>query len=489
MKSTIQFILILFSLSVCGQGLVVDKAFITIGSDANLILENGAGISLLSDATGTSSLIDDQNINLSGSGTITALRYIPRYIGAAGWHFLSSPVAAQAIRPGFVSNTNPIPGNDDFYKWDEMTNYWINTKDGDGNWNTGFENAFTVGKGYLVAYESDVNKTFSGTLNSGNFAYNSTTSPAITYTSGEGEGWNLMGNPYPSGLDWDALSKTNIDASVYVYDGDAGQYLSWNGTVGALSDGIIPPMNAFYIKASSRAVLTIINDARVHTSANFYKNNENNLIVLKAEGNGLGDRAYIHFNEQATDNFDSQYDAYKLFGIEEAPQIYTLAGENKLSINELPFSAEKTIPLSLKTGKDGMYKISVDNEIMSLPADLFLEDVKEDFTVNLTREGKYEFYSEKEDDTGRFLLYFKTNGVEEENINKLVSVYPNPAHDYIYVEYYESEPIFIDILGINGILLGSIKIFEGKGIDISKLPKGIYMLKTEQGKSIKFIKN
>ncbi len=188
MKLTIQFILILFSLSVCGQGLIIDKAFITIGSEANLILENGAGISFFSDATGKSSLIDDQNINLSGSGMITARRYIPRYIGDAGWHLLSSPVVEQAIRPVFVSNTNPILGNDDFYKWNELTNYWMNTKDGEGNWNTGFENNFTVGKGYLVAYESDVTKTFSGTFNSGDFTYNSATSPAITYTSGEGGG-------------------------------------------------------------------------------------------------------------------------------------------------------------------------------------------------------------------------------------------------------------------------------------------------------------
>ncbi len=250
----------------------------------------------------------------------------------------------------------------------------------------------------------------------------------------------------------------------------------------------IPPMNAFFIKASSGASLSIPNDARVHTSINFYKNHENNLIVLKVEGNGLSDRAYIHFNEKATNNFDSQYDAYKLFGIEEAPQIYTLAGENKLSINELPFSAERTIQLSLKTGKGGMCKISIDNEIVSLPQDLFIKDLKENISVNLFREKEYEFYSENKDNPARFVLYFMPDDVEEGAVNHIDAVYPNPAHDYIYVEYHGCKSVSINILGLNGKLLGSYIISESKSIDISKLPKGIYMLKSGWGQLIRLIK-
>lgn len=431
MKKAYTFIIaFLFILSNgLSQGIISDKAFISLESGSNLVLENGAGIYLTSDATGTSSLIDDQNITLSGSGTIEVERYIPQYVGSAGWHILSSPISSQAIRPEFVANGNPVPGNDDFYKWDELTNFWINTKDDDGNWNTNFEDNFVVGQGYLVAYESNVSKTFTGTLNSGDFTYNSSTSPAITYTANEGEGWNLMGNPYPSAIDWDELSKTNIDASVYVYDGDAGQYISWNGTVGALTDGIVPPMNGFFIKASSGASFSIPNTSRLHTTTNFYKNTLNDLIVLSIEGNGFADKTYIHFNENATTGFDRQFDAYKLFGIEEAPQLYTSTGEANLSINEFPYSIEESIPLNLRTGDDGFYTIIL-NEGTTWNSDvLFLHDLKDDINVNLMQSNQYEFYAEKEDEPERFRLYFQATGaIDEYNpLQEVIIRYDNGA--------------------------------------------------------------
>jgi hypothetical protein len=87
---------------------------------------------------------------------------------AHGWHYLSSPVASQAIQPEFVPN--PPTTNEDFYKWDENTNKWINSKDASGNWNSSFESTFTVGKGYLVAYVSDVTKTFDGVTTVGDLS-------------------------------------------------------------------------------------------------------------------------------------------------------------------------------------------------------------------------------------------------------------------------------------------------------------------------------
>ena len=205
-----------------GVQLIIDTQ---ISTTVNGNFINNAGVSGLiinSDATGTGSLITNGSV----SGSITIGRYIPKYTGSSGWHFLSSPIGSQTIRPEFVSSTNPIPGNDDFYSWDEPTNYWINTKGDDGNWNSEFEDNFIIGRGYMVSYENNVTKTYTEIPNSGDYIFNNSTSPALTYTADQGEGWNLMGNPYPSAIDWDELTKTNIDASVYVYDGDAGQYIS-----------------------------------------------------------------------------------------------------------------------------------------------------------------------------------------------------------------------------------------------------------------------
>jgi len=377
-------------------------------------LTNGngnSGLVLKSDAAGTASLI-----HKSEGVNATAQCYIPKYeTDATGWHYLSSPMVQQAIRPEFVAS--PPEPDEDFYKFSEQQYIWINVKDNSGNWDPTFEDNFVVGRGYNVAYAVDVTKSFEGELNTADFTFDGTTTPAITYTESGGIGWNLMGNPYPSGLDWDECSRTNIDGSVYVFDGNAGQYLSWNGTVGGLDDGVIPPMNGFFIKASENPSLNISNDARAHTSTSFLKSKESvqELLVLKVEGNGFSDQTYIHFNPDATQGFDHDFDAYKLSGIEAAPQLYTKTGDTRLSINELPYSNEEiAIPLSLKIGKDGQYTISVAQNTFWETVDISLKDLQTQITYDLRTTTQLTVNHSTTNSPDRFLLLINgATGIEE----------------------------------------------------------------------------
>ena len=385
-----------------GATITIDAGKAFTVSDT-LINEAGtSGLVLKSDNTnGTASLIHETQ-----GAEASVERYIPQYVGATGWHYLSSPVETQAIRPEFV--TNPTPNtNDDFFKFSEPDYLWLSVKDNSGNWNNLFEDDFMVGRGYDVAYQNDETKTFQGELNVGGFTFDETTNPAITFTESGGIGWNLIGNPYPSGLDWDDCERTNIDASVYAYDGNAGQYVSWNGTVGGLDDGIIPPMNAFFIKASENASLTIPNSARVHTSTNFYKSKElvKDLLVLKVEGNGFSDLTYIHFNDLASNSFDNEFDAYKLSGITEAPKLYTLAEETKLSINVLPYTNEEiAIPLCLKVGEEANYTISVSENSFWETVDVSLKDLETGSIYNLRTHPTIIIDDSPDNPVDRFLI-------------------------------------------------------------------------------------
>ncbi len=461
---------------------------LTINSDAHLTvsdslknLAGNTGLVLKSEQTATASLLN----NTAGTSA-TVERYIPQYSGAAGWHDLSSPVASQAIRPEFVPNTNPITGNNDFYQFDETQNLWINTKDNSGNWNTAFEDNFVVGKGYNVAYESDVTKTFAGALNTGDFTFDAATTPAITYTSGQGNGWNLMGNPYPSAIAWDSCSKTNLEASVYTYDGDAGQYLSWNGSVGALTDGIIPPMNGFFVKASAGASLTIPNSSRLHTSNNFYKNKGyvKDLLVLKVEGNGFSDQTYIHFNQDATTDFDSRFDAYKLLGIEEAPQLYTQTGNTRLSINVLPYSDEEiTIPLSLKVGKVSEYKISVSENTFWETVGVSLKDLQTGKIQDLRAQPAMTVTQGPGSPADRFLLLLNgvTNVEEIQGGNEGIEIYSSDGR--IMIKTDNPDKLDVSVYNILGQTMLRKTIYNQTNIELDLTGKPGYYLVTARNKN------
>jgi hypothetical protein len=132
-------------------------------------------------------------------------------------------------------------------------------------------------------------------------------------------------NRFPSAVEWNTnWTTSNIDASIYVYDGNTGQYLTWNRNLsaGTMPNGEIPPAQGFWAKANgSSPSITIPHSERLHTSQGFYKSGSNDAIQILVTGNGLSDKLLVYFNESATAGFDSEYDAYKLRGIADAPQL------------------------------------------------------------------------------------------------------------------------------------------------------------------------
>ncbi|MBV5342427.1 hypothetical protein JZU68_02030, partial [bacterium] len=74
-----------------------------------------------------------------------------------------------------------------------------------GLWPTA--STLTPGKGYIQVASSTEGSTgvveFTGTTNSGNIPV------ILTYNSGTGNGFNLVGNPFPSYLNWQAVVADN----------------------------------------------------------------------------------------------------------------------------------------------------------------------------------------------------------------------------------------------------------------------------------------
>jgi len=387
------------------------------------ILTNNAGSTGLvinSDATGTGSLLQNN------AGVYASFkRYIPQWSDDAhGWHFLSSPVQSQPIQPEFVPGTVPIGTSQDFYSWDEINGQWFNSKDLTGNWVSVFETNFEPGKGYLTAYQNDVTKTFSGELT----AYD-VPRPSLTYTPGPNytgditPGWNLLGNPYSCAITWfSGWSTSNIDGVAKIWKESTASYIDVN------AGGIIPATQGFMVQvlSASGESLTIPLTARTHDAQPWYKLSGNPTIKLIAHNPGAktAQESVVYFNTQALTGFDPGFDSHFLPGY--APAFYSLKGNDKLSTKVLPvLDGETTVPFSFVKTAGSEFSIEA-AQIENFAGQVYLTDLKLDYTQNLNENPVYNFTAADGDDPARFLLSFGHVGIgEKSRDNPVIYTYEN----------------------------------------------------------------
>ncbi len=301
--------------------------------------------------------------------------------------------------------------------WDEPTQDWV--------YITSLTYPLAEGTGYAAwNYDNDVTVNYTGgTVNQG--PYN----PTISYTPA-GDAFNLIGNPYPSAIDWDdgSWTKTNLDGTIYIWNGS--QNITWNGSIGFIGNGIIPIGQAFAVSANASNPAIGMTDAARGHGVDPYKEKEEvtNLIEMFAYGNDYSDAAYVNFIEDATAGFDNAYDGYKRWGIDEAPQLFTVADDINLAVNVLGELTENlTIQVGYRVGVAGEYTIDVTNiESFTEPVTIFLEDLVTGEMINIAEQSSYTFAASPEDDIIRFELHFATVvGIDDQVQNSDVYIYSN----------------------------------------------------------------
>ncbi len=337
--------------------------------------------------------------------------------GVHGWHFLSSPVGAQAISPAF---TDATPENYDFYVWWEPSDLWVNYKNSSvpPTWSTANvlgattgNGNFIPGKGYLAAYASTSTKSFAGTLNVSNIAVSDLTNTG----SAAYKGWNLLGNPFPCPLTWNAAGNTwdlsNIDASCQIWKESIASY------VVVEAENIIPENNGFmvHVTAEGSGSLTIPASSRDFDAAAWYKSasaEENRIKLMAVDVAGqTAQETIIAFNPDATEDFDPLYDSHFLAG--HAPMFFSVSKEKSYALDCLPqLNNNLVIPLSFIKNSSNDFTIEL---MKSIPGkSVYLTDLKLNKSQNLTNEPVYAFSSSSIDSPERFQISFIIDGTAEE---------------------------------------------------------------------------
>ena len=410
---------------------------LTISSGATLTIDAGkaltvsgmlnnlagtSGLIIQSDATGTGSLIHsttgvDATINrwLTGNASLTAKTY----------HLVSVP-----LTPSAVTTSGQFSGSY-LYDFNAAANAWQSL-----GTSTSIDLDETTGYMIYVPVASHV-YTFSGPMNSGSFT------PRVIYA---GEGNNLVPNPYPSAIDWDASNgwtKTNIANAIYLWPSGGSNYASYvDGIASNGGSGIIPAGQAFMIKAIGAPGLTMTNSVRVHNNHAFFKQVESteNLLRIKATANSIEDETVIRFTGKATANADPDYDAWKLAGSEDAPQLSSVSQDlERLSINSLPLSsAEVIVPLNFEHSSAGNCMLGFTGlESFHPNSSVILEDKLTGVFTDLKKAISYAFIHDPANAADRFLLHF--NGLTGINSGK-------PGDNVIRIS---DNTVFINTTGLN----------------------------------------
>ena len=441
---------------------------LTISSGANLsiapskaltvygILANNAGntgLILQSDINGTASLIHN-----TSAVPATVQRYIRG--NSEDWHFLSSPIIAQSISGSWLpSGTYGNGTGYDLYLWNEQNSCWIykNNTTSAINWTTVHPgNNFEVGRGYLYSVQAqNPTKTFVGNLN------NSTQNIALA-NSGTNlslKGFNLIGNPYCSSIDWQSSSgwsRSNLTTSgsgydMWIWNPVANNYGICNSASGSGTNGItryIAPMQGYFVLASGAGNLTINNNVRTHINASNWKeetlDEKSVSVVVKSDaGNGF-DESRINFG------FTGPIDgAIKLFSrLETAPSLYMPINENLFSIQNLTNTIEyPSVPISFKSGVDGKYTLTCQFDASNFGT-IMLEDKLLSKIQNLKYNPVYHFNSLKKDNEERFVLHFGPEaGIAGNELPAIIYSYSNQVKIDLSLVEDETDVMIYNMMG------------------------------------------
>jgi hypothetical protein len=367
----------------------------TLSTGGGLILQEGA---ILLHGTGTA--------GGGGSvvGNITSKRTGKTGSAYNGW---SSPVSNAAT--GTLGRT--------VYAYDETRAYanyqrWLPTS-----------GTMQPAKGYFARGAGSV--AFTGTANEGTFTL------PLSYTISHPlveRGFNLVGNPYPGPIDYDAFIDANpaINGALYFWDDDQSGGSGYDnadyavrtaaGVVagpnsGALAGQGISAHQGFFVQALGAGSVTFTNAMRRGgTNPSFFRKSAGEIgrLKLSLSGEGAYKEILVAFAADATAAHDRRYDALRLEGPARLG-LFSRLEDQDYAIQALPsLSADRVVALSVEASRAGDYWLkAAELEAIDATYGVLLEDKLTGQLYDLRLQGQVSLHLEAGAHRDRFVLHFK----------------------------------------------------------------------------------
>ncbi|TDQ10148.1 LamG-like jellyroll fold domain-containing protein [Pedobacter metabolipauper] len=340
-------------------------------------------------------------------------------------------------------------------------------------------------------------------------------------TAADGDGFNLLGNPYPCALEWGKLDKVNISPFIWQYDPLNKAYRVSEGT-----EVLIPSGSAFFVKVTggnAKGTLTFTEQSK-YTSVNTAINQLLSIPSKSASSNipyqldqypvreawfklilsrkNVSQEYKIFFKQGGSDEITDQ-DALKIG--EGYVSISGLHNTKKLAVDERAMLTEKKeVIFEIKGWETGTYTLEL-NGFENFNPWATVQLIDHYLKIRKRIQASADSYTFKIDTNriesqgiSRFSILFepvKTEEIKPEMSSVLL--YPNPFKDKLYLErtlktWSATGNTILAIYDLNG----RMRIQQSLSPEISKveingheLEKGLYLIRIFNSKTPKTFKS
>jgi hypothetical protein len=327
-----------------------------------------------------------------------------------------------------------------------------------------------------------------------------------TYNNNLAGNWVLVGNPYPSELNFSAFQSSNaaeIGSSYVLYDPQnapdpvvpANMYSTWNAGVWSNAPTSITGANgqyiansqAFFVQANNAANVNLaFGEAHKHTGTQngvFRMPSWKDLIRISLNKEAVViDQTVIRFGTEAAISNDKlgTYDA-TLMSSSNA-YLGSRKADKTLSIQTRSLSnvREDEISLAFEVANSGTYTLNFSEYEQSSIGSIYLVDKLTGTKQDVKQNSIYSFSVDKNNaqsfGAGRFVLVF-SNKVDPVLVQG-IKMYPNPANREVTVQLPNTtETYTVRISNVSGkVVMEQIVTGNVQTLQVGKLAGGVYVV-------------
>ncbi len=480
-------------------------------------ISNG-NLTLLSTAT-TTAMIDNAGGEVTGN--VTYQRYLGDYsyrTSVQGYSYFSSPTSGTKISD--FSDNIPVvlnPAYDfvsaysgafpNFFRYNEskVVSSPANFNVFEKGWESpaALTENLQVGRGYILNLNTNTLIDFKGTLNNGDINI------PITKGIASNSGWNLVGNPYPSSLDWEKvwdLNKTKVKSTILrrialtPFGGTWAYYTAGVGGLNAQNGGTqnIAVGQGFFLEKINQGNdnLVLNNGMRSYSQTQFFRTEEDQesktqgVVKVKLTSQKWSDETMIYFKRGASEKYDEGMEVPKAqYNSSPAPNLFTSINGKRVAFNAQSIeNLPKEIPLHFMAASGGQHEISL-SELRNFKENtpIYLEDKRLNVTHDLSQKA-YSFTANAGTDTARFVLKFEV-AFAQQIPDESLTIYPNPAGNELKIKIDSKlrgklQIRLLDMLGRELKSQSFEKVFtqEEFKINLNEVNKGTYLIEVQDDK-------